>query len=223
MATFAAMTRRLLPTYWHKNGPWIRWLFPAMRWHVPTRARQIYLTFDDGPVEGVTDFVLAQLARHQARATFFCVGDNLRKQPALHRQLRAQGHRLGNHTYHHLNGWRTPTATYLDDVEQCAHLLTPTPNEGRPLFRPPYGRCTARQRRSLSGRYQVVMWSVLTGDFDPDLPPEVCLRRALRHTGPGSIVVFHDSRKAERTLRYVLPRFLDHFAAAGYRFCALPD
>jgi peptidoglycan-N-acetylglucosamine deacetylase len=197
----------------------IQRLLPGFTWRRPTRERVVYLTFDDGPIPEVTDFVLAALAPYGARATFFCVGDNLRKHPDIARRVAEAGHRLGNHTFHHLKGWQTPTPDYLENISLCEAALAPFVDPGQPrLFRPPHGRMRRDQFRQIRDHYQVVMWEVLTYDFDARLPSETCLAQALRHTRPGSIVVFHDSLKASGHLKYVLPRYLAHLASQGYRF-----
>ena len=202
--------------YFHKT-PWpLRLLHPHLLWSQPTREPRIYLTFDDGPVPEVTEWVLETLAAWQAKATFFCVGNNVRKYPALFEEVVAHGHRVGNHTFHHLNGWRTSLPDYLANVERCRQVLE-LPG-AKLLFRPPYGRMTRAQARQLRQHYQIVMWDVLTGDFDPNLSPDQCLRNALRHTRGGSIVIFHDSLKARKNLQYTLPRYLEHFSRAGYHF-----
>ena len=198
-----------------------RWL-PQTEWRgpVPGGTKPLYLTFDDGPVPDETPFVLAQLARYEARATFFCVGQNLARHPDLARQALAAGHRLANHTYHHVSGWRTQLPDYEREVRQCQQALealgsSPDP---RPLLRPPYGRLTRAQAAALYPRYRLIMWDVLTYDYDATYPAESCLQAALAHTRPGSIVVFHDSQKARRNLRAVLPRYLAACAAEGYAF-----
>ncbi|MDB5261161.1 MAG: polysaccharide deacetylase [Adhaeribacter sp.] len=203
--------------------PWlIAALLPGLTWRRPSPTKTIYLTFDDGPVPEVTPFVLTELAKYQARATFFCVGDNIRRYPAVARQVATAGHTLGNHTYHHLKGWDTPPAVYLSDIYQCqAALEMLGPLKKNKLFRPPYGRITPKQIKLLTTDYQVIMWDVLTYDFDKNLASAACLGQAIKNTEPGSIVVFHDSRKAWPNLEFVLPRFLAHFAALGYRFEAL--
>lgn len=193
-------------------------LFPECLWTMPADEPILYLTFDDGPIPEETPFVLEQLARFGACATFFCVGDNLAKHPDVARQVLAGGHRLANHTYHHLSGWSHAQAAYLADVARCHAVLQQLQPETRPLLRPPYGRITPGLARELHHHHQVVMWDVLTCDYDPDFAPEKCLATAIRLTRPGSIVVFHDSLKASRNLRYVLPRYLAHFAGLGYRF-----
>jgi len=195
--------------------------------------------------------VLEQLAAHGARGTFFCVGDNLARHPAIARAALAAGHRLGNHTQHHRSAWSTPRAEYLAGVAACAALLaeyeevreggyefaegievkqelfepslTPLPSypPKLPLFRPPYGRLTWPVLRQLRPHYRVVMWSLLTRDYDPGLAPERALRLTLAATRPGDIVVLHDSRKASRSLRFLLPRLLAHYGALGYEFAAL--
>ncbi|MCA8830879.1 polysaccharide deacetylase family protein [Hymenobacter sp. BT728] len=202
----------------HRMPGLVQRLFPECLWTMPATERVIYLTFDDGPIPEETPFVLEQLAQFGAQATFFCVGENVRRHPAVARQVLAGGHRLANHTYHHISGWSHSRPEYLADVEQCRLVLADVQPETRPLLRPPYGRITPGLARQLHQTHQVVMWDVLTCDYDPNFAPEQCLATAILLTRPGSIVVFHDSLKARRNLRYVLPRYLAHFAALGYRF-----
>ncbi len=200
----------------------VRGLFPDCLWTMPaTDPPTLYLTFDDGPIPEETPFVLEQLARHDARGTFFCVGENLERHADVARQVLAGGHRLANHTYHHLSGWSNTRPAYLADVARCQALLQELQPEARPLLRPPYGRITPGLARQLHATHQVVMWDLLTCDYDRDYAPAQCLSTAIRLTRPGSVVVFHDSVKASPNLRYVLPRYLDHFAALGYQFAAL--
>jgi peptidoglycan/xylan/chitin deacetylase (PgdA/CDA1 family) len=197
----------------------VQQFLPGFTWRKPGPERVIYLTFDDGPIPEITDFVLTTLAAHDARATFFCVGDNVRKHPEIARRVVQAGHRLGNHTFNHLKGWQTSLPDYLHNIALCEAALAPFLEDGQQkLFRPPYGRMLRDQFRQLRKNYQVVMWEVLTYDFDARLPAEVCLAKAIRHTGPGAIVVFHDSLKASANLRFVLPRYLAHLAGQGYRF-----
>jgi len=201
----------------------VRRLLPDCLWEMPGPANTLYLTFDDGPVPDETPFVLEQLARYEAKATFFCVGENLVRHPNIARQALAAGHRLANHTHRHLSGWSHARPEYLADVARCQqelNRLLPAP-EARPLLRPPFGRITRPLARILNATHQVVMWDVLTCDYDRDFPAPQCLATAIRYTKPGSIVVFHDSLKASRNLRYVLPRYLAHFAGLGFRFEAL--
>ena len=193
-------------------------LFPAYTWrgrHGVDRPR-VYLTFDDGPIPAVTPWVLEVLAAFGARATFFCVGENAERYPGLLADVRAAGHALGNHTHNHLSGWGTERTPYVANVRRCGEAID------SPLFRPPYGRLRPSQADDLRSRdYRIVMWDVLSGDFDADLAPADCLANVVDNVRPGSIVVFHDSLKAERNLRYALPRTLAHLAGEGYEFAAL--
>lgn len=216
-------------------------LLPGCQWTAPpaTPAGQpvVYLTFDDGPVPDETPWVLAQLAEFRAKATFFCVGENLVRYPEIARAALAAGHRVANHTHRHRSSWATPRAAYLADVAECQshidslanelvdNVMRPSvpaaPRASLPLFRPPYGRLTWPLLPALQVRFRVVMWSVLTRDYDPALRPEDCLHFALEAVRAGDVVVFHDSRKASPRLRYVLPRLLAHLAAQGFAFAAL--
>jgi peptidoglycan/xylan/chitin deacetylase (PgdA/CDA1 family) len=181
----------------------------------------LFLTFDDGPVSGPTEFVLEELSRRVIRSTFFCIGDNIRKHPDIFRRIIADGHTVGNHTFNHLNGWKSTSKAYIENVKACDIAAE---GAGLPqstlLFRPPYGRMRRRQIRAL-GQYKIVMWDVLSVDYNQHLSPEKCLRRTLRACRPGSIVVFHDSYKAEKNMRYALPRLIDHFGDRGYSFRGL--
>jgi peptidoglycan-N-acetylglucosamine deacetylase len=190
-------------------------LMPAYTWRMPTYEKVLHLTFDDGPIPEVTPWVLDVLAEYRARATFFCVGENVQRYPNLFHRLTAEGHAVGNHTHNHLNGWETDNLTYFHNVRHCARVVRSN------LFRPPYGRVTPSQRQFLQRHYRIVMWDVLSGDFDPNISAEQCLHNVLEHTQRGSIIVMHDSLKAEYKLRYVLPRLLDHFTGLGYRFEAI--
>lgn len=190
----------------------IQAFMPAYTWSVPTEERVLYLTFDDGPIPEVTPWVLDTLRPYHAKATFFCVGDNVLKHTAIFRQILDEGHAVGNHTFNHLNGWKTEPAVYLNNVRRCARLVRSR------LFRPPYGRLTPRQRAFLERHFKIIMWDVLSGDYDAAISPEQCLQNVLGNARPGSIVLMHDSLKAERNVRYALPAVLEHFAGKGYRF-----
>lgn len=204
----------------HKSNFLLRTVYPECWWKVEDSAEPtIYLTFDDGPIPDVTEFALEQLDKYAAQATFFCIGDNVRKhRDVLYKVLEA-GHMVGNHTYNHLNGWKTDDQVYLENIQLCQQLLGVETS----LFRPPYGRIKKTQVAEVIENYSIVMWDVLTGDFDPGLPADVCLRKTIQYTKPGSIVVFHDSQKAWPTMRYVLPRILAHFTERGYSFRAVPQ
>ncbi len=208
--------------YLVKTPFWLRWLYPSLTWRMPANEKTIYLTFDDGPIPVVTPFVLETLKKFGARATFFCIGDNVRKYPEIYRQLTREGHRTGNHTYNHLKGWDTPTGQYLENVRLCHSLVDSN------LFRPPYGRGRRRQYDQLMAgigpertQFRIIMWDVLSGDFDVNLSPEGCLENVIRHAGSGSIVVFHDSLKAFGRLEYALPRALEYWHSRGYAFKSL--
>lgn len=201
--------------YLVKTPKLVQRLLPGCLWRMDTPERVLYLTFDDGPIPEVTPWVLDTLARFNARGTFFCVGDNVRRYPAVYARLLAEGHAVGNHTFHHLDGRRTGNRRYFRDVQQCARLVH------SPLFRPPYGSLTFRQGRALEKRYRIVMWDVLSGDFDPALSPVQCLRQVMEKVERGSIVVFHDSLKAAPRLYHALPRLLEDLSAQGWRFEAL--
>lgn len=187
-------------------------IYPRFVWRMPAAGKRIYLTFDDGPIPEVTPWVLEQLKKFDAGATFFCVGDNIRKHPETFQQVINAGHSIGNHTYSHLNGWKTPVENYLQNVDQF-EALYPTS-----LFRPPYGRIKKKQAQRILQDHRIIMWSVLTRDYSTALSPEKCLKNALNNTKDGSIVLFHDSLKAEKNLHYVLPRYLEYFSQKGYRF-----
>lgn len=207
--------------YFFRSPFFLPWLYPGLTWRIASAEKVIYLTFDDGPVPGPTEFVLDQLSRTKAKATFFCLGDNIRKNGSVFRRIIDKGHAVGNHTFHHLNGWKYATDNYRSDVQLCREEMLKGGMTGQTnLFRPPYGRITRSQIACLTD-YHIVMWDVLTNDYARNLSPERCLRGSLDAARPGSIVVFHDSLKAEKNLTYVLPRFLDHFGSQGYRFNAL--
>ncbi len=203
--------------YLVKTPQFIQNLFPNFTWRIPTKEKVLYLTFDDGPIPEVTSWVLEQLETFQAKATFFCVGDNIRKYPDIFKKLVGQGHAVGNHTFNHLNGWASENVPYYHNVRHCANLVKTE------LFRPPYGRLKPVQAQFLQRHYRVVMWDVLSGDFDANLTPDQCLQNVTNNAGPGSIIVFHDSLKAQERLSYVLPRALEHFSKLGFRFESLNE
>jgi peptidoglycan-N-acetylglucosamine deacetylase len=201
---------------------WIRWVYPQLLWRLPTQEKVIYLSFDDGPHESATDFVLDQLKAYQAKACFFCIGKNVVKHPEIYERILREGHQVGNHTQHHMNGWENEEAAYLQEVAAAAEHIH------SPLFRPPYGRikrsAISKVKAILNGLYhhlgasKIVMWDVLSGDFDSNISGETCFQNVIKHAGPGSIIVFHDSTKAWERMSYALPKVLQHFSALGYRF-----
>ncbi len=201
--------------YFVKSPFWLRWLYCSCVWKVNSSEKTIYLTFDDGPHPEITPIVLDELKKYDAKATFFCIGDNVKKFPDAYKRIIAEGHAVANHTMHHLNGWKTDDAKYLDDIAAAKNWIDSD------FFRPPYGRITRFQLRQLSGsrfKLKTVMWSVLSGDFDVDINGEQCLINVIRNTQPGSIVVFHDSEKAKSRMQFALPKVLAHFHEKGFRF-----
>jgi peptidoglycan/xylan/chitin deacetylase (PgdA/CDA1 family) len=207
----------------HRTPFFLPWLYPSLVWRIPTEEKELFLTFDDGPVPGPTEFVLDELAKRNCQATFFCIGDNVRKHPQIFEKVVTEGHAVGNHTFHHLKGWNSDRKTYADNVKMCDevfHQVLPASDRAS-LFRPPYGRITRAQIGDLNA-YKIIMWDVLTMDYRKSLSPENCLRESVRATRTGSIVVFHDSLKAERNMTYALPRYLDYFLEKGYSFKRLP-
>jgi peptidoglycan/xylan/chitin deacetylase (PgdA/CDA1 family) len=202
-------------------------LYPTLEWRINTPEKVLYVTFDDGPVGGPTDFALSQLQRVKAKATFFCIGDNIMKRPDLFQKVLTSGHAVGNHTHNHIKGWGHSTAEYLKNTEQCARAMAENKPAGmaqeewgKSLFRPPYGRITRDQIKAML-ELRIIMWDVLTHDYAHSLSQENCLRGSIGATRPGSIIVFHDSLKAEKNMTYVLPRYLDHFSDLGYTFKTL--
>lgn len=210
----------------HRTPFFLPILYPSLTWRMPSDTNTLYLTFDDGPVPGPTEFVLEILHRAGVKATFFSIGDNIRKHPEIFRNVLRHGHAIGNHTYHHLNGWKTTANDYEKNVKRCreeieAHLEEDShrPNSNRHLlFRPPFGRVTRNQIKKLQLEYKIIMWDVLSTDYNKNLSGEKCLTNTISACRPGSIIVFHDSYKAEKNLTYVLPRFVEHFLEKGFGF-----
>jgi len=203
--------------------PWLfRKIYPAYIWRMDTSKKEMYLTFDDGPHPEFTVFVLDELRKYNAKATFFCIGENVADFPDTYRQVIEEGHAIGNHTQHHYNGWRTGDSLYLKDIAEAAALIDSS------LFRPPYGKITSFQYRHMprlvpGKTNKVVMWDVVSGDFDTKITPERCLQNVIFNAGKGSIVVFHDSEKAFPNMRYALPRVLEHFLGEGFVFKRLEN
>ena len=210
----------------HRTPFFLPLLYPTLTWRILSTEKELFLTFDDGPVSGPTEFVLETLTKFNAKATFFCIGDNIRKYPDVFKKVVDQGHAVGNHTFNHLNGWRTKTNSYIDNMRKCnneiqSHL---SPSEAEEpatfMFRPPYGRITRNQISALND-FRIIMWDVLSVDYDTKLSAEKCLRNTIQATRNGSIVVFHDSYKAEKNLTFALPRFIEHFSLLGFEFKAI--
>ena len=209
----------------HRTPFFLPWLYPSLTWRMSTSKKELYLTFDDGPVVGPTEFVLDTLQKFHVKATFFCIGENIRKHPDVFKKIVYHGHTIGNHTYNHLNGWNTDTADYKSNVLRCQdeinkQLVQFENLSQTKIFRPPYGRIKGQQIKMLSA-FKIIMWDVLSVDYNPHLSPERCLKNTIGATRSGSVVVFHDSFKAEKNLMFVLPRFIEHFVSQGYTFKAI--
>jgi peptidoglycan/xylan/chitin deacetylase (PgdA/CDA1 family) len=187
-------------------------VYPSLIWEIPTEKKEIFLTFDDGPTPGITEQVLEMLDVYQAKATFFLIGDKVGQQKKIINDIKLQGHAIGNHTFNHLKGWGTDDITYLENIEKTNQLL---PSK---LFRPPFGRIKRSQLIHLRQHYHIIMWSVLSADFDHNITPERCYLNVMEKTREGSIIVFHDSEKASKNMLYTLPRILEAFSKKGYQF-----
>jgi peptidoglycan/xylan/chitin deacetylase (PgdA/CDA1 family) len=206
--------------YFVKTPGWLKRIYASYIWNMPANDKTLYLTFDDGPHPEATPFVLKNLKRHNALATFFCIGKNVVAYPDIYKQIINEGHAVGNHTYNHLNGWKTSNDNYMSDIALASYEIDSN------LFRPPYGRITSFQAKNLrpvmKGKEpRIIMWDVLSGDFDIECTPEQCLANVIFTSVPGSIIVFHDSEKAFRKLEYAIPRILNHFSEKGYLFKSL--
>lgn len=232
--------------------------FPSLLWNVPVTEKILYLTFDDGPVPEITPWVLSLLKDYNAKATFFCIGENVKKHPNIFHQVLAEGHSIGNHTHNHLNGWKTSTEVYLQNTllaeeaiqehlpANFSHLYsvnlqhspidtksrtgnrqltTDTPQlttDNRKLFRPPFGKITPNQIKKVKElNYEIVMWEVISGDYNDKTRAEVCYKEVTSQSKPGSIIVFHDSIKASGNLKRILPQILEYYKNKGYTFKSL--
>lgn len=196
--------------YLVKTPPIVKTIFADFVWHIDTDIKEVYLTFDDGPIPGLTPWVLDILAEYNSKATFFCVGENVKKHRSIFDRIIQEGHTIGNHTYNHLNGWNTENEVYIQNVAECDNFMETN------LFRPPYGKMKPSQSSVIKSEKTVVMWDVLSGDFDLSITKEKCLTNVIENYSQGSVIVFHDNIKAEEKLKYVLPAFLEHLAENGF-------
>lgn len=187
-------------------------IYPSLYWKIPVSDKKIFITFDDGPSPGVTEKALEILEEYDAQATFFLIADKVKIYPEIVKLLIQKGHAIGNHTFHHLNGWKTANDAYFEDIEKANALID------SPLFRPPYGKISRSQLLHLREKYSIIMWDLLSGDFDQQLSPESCYENISQKATPGSIVVFHDSEKATPRMLDALPKFLEEYKNQGYTF-----
>jgi peptidoglycan-N-acetylglucosamine deacetylase len=194
-----------------KTPWWLKKLFGKCTWEMPSNTGKVYLSFDDGPHPEITPFVLETLAKYDARGSFFCIGDNVSKYPQVFQRIIDEGHSVGNHSYHHLNGWETRNQVYFDDIQKASELISSN------MFRPPYGKLSFRQVSTLMTMgLQPIMWTVLSGDFDTSISKEKVAENVLKNLRPGVIVVFHDSEKAETRMKYALPLVLRLISERGW-------
>jgi len=201
--------------YLVKTPAIIKNLFSDYMWEIPTDEKEVFITFDDGPIPELTPWVLDLLNEYSFKATFFCVGDNVVRYPEIYHRILEEGHSTGNHTFNHLNGWFIDKETYLENIEKCDRVLSTD------FFRPPYGKLKRAQSYAIKNHKKIVMWDVLSGDFDANISKETCLSNVIDNYEKGSIIVFHDNLKAKEKLKYVLPLFLQHLKDCGYKSTAL--
>ena len=203
----------------YKTPGFVKSLLPGLVWNVKNTKKEIFLTFDDGPVPGVTDWVLDLLQQYKAKASFFVVGENVQKYPELFSRINEAGHAVGNHTQNHLNAWQSPKQVYMENIRECEQAMNGSNNKR--LFRPPHGKLTPGIIRELRKSYTIIMWDVLSGDYNATISNEECLISIKEYTSDGSIIVFHDSYKAENKLKAVLPEYLKEFSLLGFSFRTL--
>lgn len=202
---------------WHTVPRIVQRFFPNRTWAGDPFGDKVYLTFDDGPVPGVTDYVLNELAKRNQKATFFMVGDNVRKHAMLAGEVATQGHQIGNHTFNHLKGWNTSDSEYLENVGKCDLILEEKLGLHTGLFRPPYGLIRNSQAQVILKSKKIIMWNVLSGDYDRSIPDTDVLKKSIKNTRSGSILLFHDQLKTREVLRKVLPDFLDFLTERGFK------
>jgi len=202
---------------WIKTHKIVKWLFPKYVWDIPNNENKVFLTFDDGPIPEVTEFVLSELQKHNAKATFFCIGDNIKKHPDIFKKVMASGNAIGNHTFNHLKGWETETGKYVENVKLCERQMDLHQIKTH-LLRPPYGKIKRSQAKILrNSGYKIIMWDIVSADFDATVSPEACLQNVLKNATSGSIIVFHDSLKAFPNMRYALPETLKFLSEKGFK------
>jgi peptidoglycan/xylan/chitin deacetylase (PgdA/CDA1 family) len=205
---------------WVKTNWLVKKIFSNYIWELPNNEKKIYLTFDDGPTPEITEWTLVQLKKYNAKATFFCIGDNVKKHPEIFQKVIIEGHSIGNHTFNHFNGWKTSSQEYLENTNKCQSEICNLKPAFCNLFRPPYGKIKPTQSKKLRKLgYKIIMWDIISYDFDTKkTSPEKCLENVLKNVKPGSIIVFHDSVKAFPNLEYTLPKVLENLSKKGFVF-----
>ncbi|MFY8064918.1 MAG: polysaccharide deacetylase family protein [Flavobacterium sp.] len=219
-------------SFWVKTNYVVKRIFPNYVWDIPNHENKVFLTFDDGPIPEITEWTLEQLKKYDAKATFFCIGNNIEKHPEIFKNIITQGHAIGNHTFNHLNGWKNSTEDYIKNVKLCQSKITnpkfhtsdsELAQQSLNLFRPPYGKIKPSQSKILRKLgYKIIMWDILSYDFDQTITPEKCLDNVLKNVLNGSIIVFHINVKAEQNLKYALPKTLAFLKEKGF-VCAKID
>lgn len=208
--------------YWVKTSKLIKRYFNKYTWSLPNNQNKIYLTFDDGPTPEITNWVLKILETENIKATFFCIGKNMQQCPEIFNKILKNGHTIGNHTFNHVNGWKTSNEFYFENVLNCENEIKKHILHKNKLFRPPYGKITNYQSEKLiKNGYKIIMWDVLSADFDTTITGEKCLQNVLKNSTNGSIIVFHDSVKAEKNLKYTLPKAIKFLKEKGFVFDVL--
>ncbi len=211
--------------YWVKTHWLMKKIFSGFIWHFPTTKKIVYLTFDDGPTPEITDWTLEILKSYNAKATFFCIGENIKKNPELFKRIQLEGHSVGNHTYNHLNGWYFSVEEYIKNVNLCEEVIYENVvdiNIEQNLFRPPYGKLKRKQKNLLTQKgYKIIMWDILSADFNTTISPQKCTENVLKNIQKGSVIIFHDSIKASKNLKYALPKTLDYLKKNGYEMKAI--
>ena len=211
--------------YWVKTNRIIKNIFSGFIWDFPTSRKIVYLTFDDGPTPEITDWTLDILKKYDAKATFFCIGENIKKHPDLFKSIQNQGHSIGNHTENHINGWNSSAEGYIENVKRCEKTIQKFSIENykfQHIFRPPYGKVTPQQFKLLKkSNYKVIMWDVLSADFDASISPEKCAEHVIKNIEPGSVVIFHDSLKASKNLKLALSQTLSFLQKNEYEMKAI--
>jgi peptidoglycan/xylan/chitin deacetylase (PgdA/CDA1 family) len=218
---FTTFKQKSMTFYWTKTNRLIKKIFSDYVWDIPNNEKKIYLTFDDGPTPEITEWTLNVLKQNKTKATFFCIGKNIEENPHLFKKIIVQGHTIGNHTQHHLNGWKTENKVYFENIKRTEELIETEEFKQKrsKLFRPPYGKITPNQAQKLQKQgYKIIMWDVLSADFDQNISKEKCLENCINNIESGSVIVFHDSVKAFPNLKYALPKTIEYCQKKGFMF-----